>query len=393
MNRSVWVLSTAGLVRGMGRAATWIFLPLVLLTYYSLTYFQIGLLIAAIIPVSVFSNFLSGFVGDRYGRRYVAIVPSFFNSVIMAAIFLAVRGGVLPLMLLWGVGEFSTDMALPAQDAMVGDVSGGELTARAYSLRRIFSNAGFAISPALGGFLAESHGLGIVYAVASVTNLCEGLILLVFLKESFHGIRRKSSLARDILFPFRDTDFLKLLVVIAGLTILSDQFGSTLTLFLGGVQKIQYFQMGLVYSVNGILVVILQPAVTRITGRRGTLAGWLASGSIIYGLGYITLLAGSLPFYFAAMAVITLGENIVTPSQLALVSESAMEERRAAYFGGYNATGNAGKVVAPLIGTIILGLGSVGPAILWGGMFVLALVVAAGFNTIRNANSARLSVH
>ncbi len=384
MKRDVWILSTAGLVRGIGRAATWIFLPLILLTTYSLTYFQVGALIAAVIPVSVISNFLSGFAGDRYGRRYAAVLPSFFNCVIMAGIFLFLKSGVLPLMLLWAAGEFFTDMELPAQDAMVGDVAGEMDAVRAYSLRRVFSNAGFAISPTLGGLLAEHYGLGIVFAVASATNLAEGLVLALFLKESFAGVSRRRGVVHDISFPFRDMGFLPLLIVIAGLTVLSDQFGSTLTLYLGGVQRLQYFQMGLVYSINGVLVVTLQPLVTRLVEGRGTLAGWLSLGSITYGIGYLTLLAGTLPFYFTSMAVITIAENVVSPTQQALVSQAAPKDRRAAYFGGYSATGNASKVVAPLLGTLILGLGKDGPLVLWTGMFALALAVAAGFISIRS---------
>ncbi len=382
MNRSVWVLSSAGLVRGMGRAATWIFLPLILFTGYSLSFFQVGSLIAAMIPVSVFSNFFSGYLGDRYGRRKVATIPSFFNSAIMFLIYLNTGSGVPVIMSLWAFGEFFTDMALPAQGAMVGDVSGGE-TVRAYSMRRTFSNGGFAISPALGGLLAESYGLGIIFLVASVTNLAEGLILLALLRESFHGAKRERSIARDIIRPFRDPLFLRLLVIIAGLTVLADQFGPTLTLYLGAVQRLPYFQMGLVYSINGVMVVVLQPYITRIMSRRGSLTRWLGTGSLIYGAGYVTLLAASLPFFFGAMALITLGEDMVSPSQQALISMSAPADRRAGYFGGYSAVVNASKVVSPLLGTLVLGLGASGPLMLWTGLLILSVLVAAGFLRLR----------
>lgn len=382
MKRAVWVLSTAGLVRGVGRAATWIFLPLILLTYYKLPYFQIGILIAVIIPVSVISNFLSGYAGDRYGRRAIAILPSFANSIIMALLFLTIHNGLVTIMSLWAAGEFFTDLELPAQGAMLGDFSGEEAV-KAYSLRRMFSNGGFAISPALGGLLAESYGLGVVFLVASVTNLIEGIVQLLFLPESFAGERRKRSIVHDISYPFRDPVFFQLLIVIAGLTVLADQFGSTLTLFLGGVQKLPYFQMGLVYSVNGVLVVLLQPLITGAMSRRGLLTRWLALGSMIYGFGYLTLLAGSLPYFFLAMGVITMGEDMVSPTQQALVSQAAPVERRASYFGSYNAVGNGSKVVAPLLGTLILGLGKSGSLFLWTGMFFLAAVVALGFLSIR----------
>lgn len=383
MKRSVWVLSTAGLVRGSGRAATWIFLPLVLLTFYGLPYFQIGLLIAAIVPVSVVSNILSGWAGDRFGRRNIAVVPSFFSCAIMAAMYLFLRSGVLPVMALWAIGEFSRDMAQPAQGAMLGDVSAGGDGVRAYSIYRVFSNAGYAISPALGGFLSESYGLAIVFAVSSITNLGEGVVLLLFLRESFPGTRRKRSMARDIAFPFRDAAFLSLMIVIAGLTVLSDQFGSTLTLFMGGVRQLPYFQMGLVYSLNGVMVVTLQPLVTRLVDSRGSLRGWLALGSMVYGVGYLILLAGSLPYYFASMGAITMGENLVTPTQQTLVSESAPLDRRASYFGGYNATGNASKIAAMLLGTLVLGSGKSGPVLLWTSMFALSALVAVGFLRIR----------
>lgn len=372
-------MSSAGFVRGVGRSASWIFLPLILLTHYSLSFFQIGVLIAAVIPVSVGSNFLSGYIGDRHGRRAIAVIPSFFMSATMASLYHYIDSGVAVVMLLWAAGEFFTDLAMPAQNAMMGDISRGNDAVRAFSTKRIFSNAGFAISPALGGFLAQGNGLPVVFLVASVTTLTEGVILALFLKESFAGSRRERSALRDISFPFRDMRFLQLLIVLVGLTVLADQYGSTLTLFLGGVNSVPYFEMGLIYSVNGILVVTLQPLMTKLMGRRGLLVHWLASGSVIYGVAYLTLLAGSLPVYFVSMTLLTLGEDIVSPTQQALVSESARPDRRAAYFGSYSATENGSKAIAPLMGTFILGLGASGPLILWLGMFLLGLMVSAGF--------------
>ena len=90
------------------------------------------------------------------------------------------------------------------------------------------------------------------------------------------------------------------------------------------------------------------------------------------------------------MAVLTVGEDVVSPTQQSLVSGFAGRSRRGSYFGAYNATTNATRVMAPVVGTLLLGAGSSGPEILWLTMFALAVAVALGMVYLRGATRRRL---
>ena len=385
LDRRVYLLGSAGLVRSIGRSATFVFLPLVFANVYHLSYLYIGLLIAAIVPVSTLAFLAGGHLSDRLGRRPFAVYPSFASAGLLTLLWLYLDHGIPIVMGLWAVNSLFGGLTRPAQSAMIGDVTRPEHAVTAFSVQRVFTNTGFAISPAVGGILAATAGLPALFLFAAITSLIEGTILILLLRESFQGTRASRGEALgSVAAPFRDRPFLGLLVALTALALVTNQFGTPLSLFLGSVRGIPYSEFGLIYSLNGLLVVLLQLPIGRIVERRHQYLGWMAAGTISYGIAFLVFdAAGTFPLYLLAMGVLTLGEDIVSPTQQSLVASFSGPERRGSYFGAYNASTNAARVVAPVLGALLLGLGSEGPTFLCGGMFALAIAVALGFLRLR----------
>lgn len=361
------------------------FLPLVFVDLYGLPYLEIGALVAAIVPIATLSFLAGGYLSDRYGRRPFAVYPAFASSVVMFALWAFLDRGVPVVMGLWAVNSCVMGLSRPVQSAMIGDVTSPDLAVTAFGVQRVFTNTGFAISPALGGFLAAYAGLPTLFLFAAFTSLIEGGILLGLLVESYGGGPRRSGAAvSGIVAPFRDHLFVVLLAALAGLSILMNQFGTPLALYLGSVRSVSFSEFGLIYSVNGLLVVLLQLPIGRIVERSQQYLAWMAGGTLCYGAAFLLFdAATSFPFYLTAMAVLTVGEDIVSPTEQSLVARFAGPERRGSYFGAFNAGTNASRVVGPLVGTLLLGLGSLGPTLLWGGMFGVSVGVAAAFLVLR----------
>ncbi len=387
----VYLLGSAGLIRSVGRSATFVFLPLVFADVYRLPYLEIGLLIAAIVPVSTLAFLLGGYLSDRQGRRALAIYPNFLSAVVLVLLWLYLDRGIPVVMGLWAVNSLLGGLTRPARSAMVGDVTSPDLAVTAFGVQRVFSNTGFAISPALGGLLATSSGLPALFLFAAVTSAIEGVILVTLLRETFAGTARTGATATNLSTPFRDRPFVGLLVGLVGLALVMNQFGTPLALFLGSVRAVPLTEFGLVYSLNGVLVVLLQLPVSRVIERRHRYIGWLAGGTLAYGASFLLFdLSGALPMYLLSMGVLTLGEDIVSPTEQSLVAHFAGRARRGSYFGAYNAATNATRVLAPVAGTLLLGIGPQGPELLWGGMAVVALAVALGFVNLRDSARRRL---
>ncbi len=393
LDRRVYVLGSAGLVRNIGRSATFVFLPLVFADVYHLSFLVIGLLVVAIVPLSTFSFLAGGYLSDRYGRRPFAVFPSFVSAVAMLLLWAWLDRGVPVVMALWAVNAITNGLSRPVQSAMIGDVTTPDLAVTAFGVQRVFTNVGFAISPAIGGFLAAYSGLPMLFLFAAVTSAVEGGVLLVLLRETHRGRPPSGQRAFARLSePFRDRSFASLLLALVGLAVLMNQFGTPLALYLGSVRAIPFSEFGLIYALNGTLVVLLQLPISRLVERRHLYLAWMAAGSLAYGVAFLVFdVAFGFPLFLLAMAVLTIGEDIVSPTEQSLVARFSGPEKRGSYFGAYNAGTNIARVVGPLVGTLLLGLGAFGPTVLWVGMFGLSIVVAFAFLGLRTDLSSRLS--
>lgn len=390
MHRSVYVLASASLVRNLGRSASWIFLPIVLAVTYRLPLVVIGLLIAAIVPVSVVGNLVGGVVADRWGRLAPAVYPSFAGATFLFLLFVFLSNGVLVVMALWAGAAMMMSLAGPAQSAMIGDVTPIPERPTAFGIQRVLSNIGFAVSPAIGGVLAATYGLRWLYFAAALATLAEGIIMTGLLSESRAPTPRaasRSAISGSLLAPFRDRNFLLLLLVMGGLSVIANQFGTPLSLYLITVRDLPTFDFGLVFALNGLLVVVCQIPISRWIERTHRYLAWLSVGTLLYGVGFLLFGLGSVfPEFLGAMAVMTTGENVVSPVRQAAVANFGGTERRGAYFGAYNSVTNAMRSITPVIGTLLL---AVDPGLLWDTIFALSLVVGFAFLALRSRASER----
>ncbi len=386
-DRRVYLLASAAFVRSSGRSAAYVFLPLILYTLFHLSFLQVGLLTAAIVPVNVAGYFIGGSASDRIGRRPLAAFPPLLIAIAFVALYLWGAQDLTLLVGLWVPQGFLIGLQGPAQDAMVGDVTEPHQRVNAFGFQRVMANAGFALSPALGGYLAASYGLPIVFLMAAVTTFGEGLLLLLFLRESnpqdvragaSPGTEQAPRFRDQLRAPFHDGLLLALGLLGAGLALVSGQFGTPLALFLEGIRGYSYAGIGLLYSLNGILVVTLQIPISWNLRRRPLL--WMAAGTTFYAVAYLVFEVGAAyAISLLAISLLTLGEDVVSPLQSSLVSGLSGRKGRGSYYGAYNVFTNSARAAAPAVGTLLLGLGSQGPLALWGTMAGLGFMVALGF--------------
>lgn len=390
--RTIYLVGVANLVQSAGRSAAWLFLPLLLYTAYHLSFLQVGLLAALIVPVTILASLIGGSLSDRLGRRPFVAYPPLVNAGVSFLTYAFWSHGVVVLMGLWAVNSFLGNVNGPAQNSMVSDVTPVERRLDAFSLLRVFGNAGFAIAPAVGGVLADQFGLPVVFLLAGTASLAAGVFLVLKLEETRKLSETRTATARGALgFPFHDSLLLLVGVLGFGLTVASGQFGTALSLFSAGVRHLTYEEIGLLYSVNGILVVTLQfPISSRVTGHY---LSWMAVGTLLYGLAFLLFDIG--PTYsvdILAMAVLTLGEDLVSPLQNVIVASISGRDRRGSYFGAYTAIRSSASMVAPPVGTLLLGTGQ--PLLLWGTMAVLTVFVAGGYLALERGKAVdRVSSH
>jgi len=143
--------------------------------------------------------------------------------------------------------------------------------------------------------------------------------------------------------------------------------------------RITEYQLGMLYTINGLMVVLLQIPITRVFARY-RLTIQLALGAVFYAVGYgvVGALTG-FGYFVLVIVIVTIGEMIMSPPAMVLTSRMAPEGRTGRYMGTFSFFVASGWSFGPLYGGLMLDQFSGSPAMAWAVIASLALLSAAGY--------------
>lgn len=287
-----------------------------------------------------------GQLADTIGRKNTMMLSFFSTSVVMCAFpQVSSIGAIFLLMFLTGL---TGELYRPAVNALIADLIPEEHRLAAYATNRTALNAGFAVGPALGGFMAKYSWAWLFYADGATTFVF-GVIAAFTLP---HGNRNKTTAAeswgawREILtnVPFMLFALANLFVAIAFM-----QIHSTFGLMIrdAGYETWVY---GLISSLNGLMIVMIELPLTTIT-RRYRARNVIVLGYFLIGAGYPLLLGAPLVRTFVVVMVIyTIGEIICMPMAAAYLAELCPEDKRGRYMGAFGLTWGIAILIGPKVG-------------------------------------------
>ncbi len=381
-----WALFAASLVNRLGGFVV-PFLALYLQGQRHLSIARAGSVVALYGAGAVLSGPIGGLLADRLGRRRTIVLGLSVSAASMLHLALA-RGGLhlAVATLLLGV---CSDLSRPAQSAAVADLVPARLRARAYGYLYWAANLGFALASVVAGLCARSR-FETLFVADAATSLLAALLVLWRVPETRPVALepRTESVARDAVAPFRDASFVAYFAATLLVALVFMQFQAAMPLDMSahGVTTPQY---GVLAGLNGLLVVLLQPLVSRYVLRARPGAS-LALGSLLTGVGFGLFGAvPSLPGYVAGIVVLTLGEVAMSPVMPLVVANLAPRELRGSYQGAFQLAFSVPACVAPLLGSTILG--SLGSASLWTGCAVVAALGAVLHLAIERPRARRLA--
>ncbi len=176
--------SPAGLVFLLGvafvvAAAYAMLVPIVLLYFkdrLGYSEFLLGVVFAPSAVVYALAPARLGGLGDRYSRR-VLIAGALLGSAV-SSLFSSFAPALLVLGAVWLMEALLVSAAVPAQEAVVSELSGGDVRGRAYGFYAAATGLGGALGPLAGGWLYDNAGLASPFWVnAAVLSLSAGLVL------------------------------------------------------------------------------------------------------------------------------------------------------------------------------------------------------------------------
>jgi MFS family permease len=149
-------------------------------------------------------------------------------------------------------------------------------------------------------------------------------------------------------------------------------------------------QLGWIYSINGLMVVLIQFPIVKLLAPYRVTTG-LIVGSVLFSIGYgmMGLVHGFWPLALG-MAVVTLGEVTSVPGTMMLSANFATEETRGRYMGVYGLFNSFGWSLAPLVGGALLDASNRVAWIPWSVIALLGLFAALGFWDLRGRLSSAM---
>nr|ACO70885.1 major facilitator superfamily MFS_1 [uncultured Verrucomicrobiota bacterium] len=360
--RAFWVLVIGVFINRFG-SFVYPFLT-ILLSRRGLPLSDVAMVIAGYGTGGLISAVAGGWFADRFGRRNTIVAGTLANAAAVMTLYYAPNLPSLVLLTLCA-GVFA-GFYQPAAGALVADLIPEERRLAAYAVLRQSANAGFAFGTAAGGFLV-SHSAFWLFAGDAITTASYGFIALMLLP---HGLRHSSKQARwgEAIARLRsDAGFWALFASQFLCALVFSQFASSYALEITGrhihfghLQPEQVF--GALIGWNGMLVMLLELPITRITQRfhprRVMCIGYLLIGLGFASNGFTSTLLGLV----IGMTVFTIGEMLSMPMVSTWVAYLAPESMRGRYMGALSTSWNGAGMIGPLIGLSLFGFH---PMALW----------------------------
>ncbi|GAA2149093.1 MFS transporter [Kitasatospora kazusensis] len=347
-----------------------------------------GLMTLVVAFVAVTCNLVGGHLSDVYGRRRVLLLGEIGSCLSFAGLALAnsplLHSGPATY-LLYLCAAAMGGLAIPANEAMIVDVSTPESRAAVYTINYWVVNLAFMLGSLVGGFLYGGYFFQLLAAASAATL---GISLVTFFAlsetrpaEAAQNPRGVKSALVGYLSVSRDRVFLRLVLAALLVWSIGVQISSYLAVRFGtgfAPQRLLSFGswsltvdgvnlLGILRAVDTLLVVCFALWVGKLLGKYSEQAR-LILGVALFTLGYVVWAVGSNAWVLIlATFVVTLGEIMSLPVKQALLADLVPTDARTKYLAAYGLHVRTGQMV----GSLSVILGSVAPTWVMGLLYVL----------------------
>lgn len=375
-----WILFCGRFIGSAGGSLVWPFMTIYLRQRLNLPLTTVGFLFAISSGVGLFSQAIWGPVVDRFGRK-LAMVVGLLNEI-MVMMGLALLGSLEAYAVLIALSGLIEPASRIGSQAMIADLVEADKRARAYALLRMISNLGVAMGPAVGGFLAATSYL-LSFTTAAATASVVLLLTIFFVKETKPELPEAEKVYRPAGgygHILRDFHFLAFCGASILLLMAYQPFMQLLPVYMKEGFGIAESGFGMIMATNGLMVVLFQFAVTRVTERYPD-TYVMAAGAFFTGLGALAAaLSNNLWLFLWAMIIMTIGELIWAPTSIAFVAKLAPIDMRGRYMGVYGVAGGIAWGIGPITSGYLYD--NFAPVSVWYLALVLGMVCTLAFGFI-----------
>jgi len=353
LSRDIWLLALVFFVNRAG-AMVIPFMTVFLISERNFSLAQAGIVMSCFGIGSVLGSYLGGQLTDRIGYYKVQLGALIGTGLIFFCLmqmqeFYAMCIAIFTL-------STVADTFRPASHTSVAYYSTPENLTRSYALLRLAVNLGFAAGPAMGGLLAITLGYDWLFVIDGITCLAAAVLLWFFLtprKEKLAGnLTKDEKLERSNTSPYRDKHFLLFILFISLSALTFMQFFTVLPVFMKQEMGLNELQIGLVVTINGIMIFILEMPLVYAMEKQYSRLTNVAIGVLLTGVSFLLLPMAQqwiiVPILF--IVILTFGEMLSMPFSSSFAMERASPLKRGEYMGLFSMGFSTSLILAPTLG-------------------------------------------
>jgi multidrug resistance protein len=325
---------------------------------------EVGLLFASFSLAQLVFAPLLGRLSDRIGRKPVIMISLLGTAV---GSFVTGAAGALWVLFLGRILDGASGASVAVAQGAVTDLAPPSERPRLLGLLGAAFGVGFVVGPALGG-LASLGGEHIPFFVAGTVALINAIVAWRRLPETRPADVRQA--ARDAAKSDTKAKVRLWGLAVAGFSaiVAFSGFEATFSLLAGDRFRLTEGGIAAIFVGVGVVLVAVQGGLIRpINAKLGTQRS-LQVGLVLNSAGLIVLSAAeNWTLLIVALALLTVGQGLVTPNLSSLVSGRVPDHRRGEALGFQQGVNAFGRVAGPAIAGVLYDHVSIGSPYLVGG--------------------------
>jgi len=399
-DRRVWMLFYGRIISSLGFSIVMPFLSIYLHRELGIPMTVVGLVLLISAVVGALGQILGGELADIIGRKKIMVIAMAARCLMFTLLAYVISGGadLVVIGAMVCLSSLAGSFFEPASSALIADVVEPKKRLEAYGLLRIGGNLGWTLGPLLGGLLVMVS-YPFLFLISALATGTVSIMVFLFVGESISaGSKRERFSLKDMGRMGKDHRFLAFSFISIFLFMMFGQMASTYAVFSTDIIGITETEVGYLYAINGLMVVLIQFPISRMISHQ-RMTRVMAFGSLLYAIGYgIVGLSPTIGLSFPSwlfspgfmylalcMFVVTMGEMIVSPSSTALVAKMSPEKERGRYQGMYGLVSSFGFSAGPFFGGLLYDNFLGDPVIMWAGIGCFGLFAALGFLALGRA--------
>ncbi|MBT3315643.1 MAG: MFS transporter [Anaerolineae bacterium] len=377
--KTFWVLIVVSFIDQLGGALLFPFFALYITARFNVGMIEVGILFALFSISNFVGSILGGALTDRFGRKQVVIFSLVATSISSVFMGLASELEVFYLIAVLS-GIFS--VGGPARQAMVADLLPEKKRAQGFGILRVSHNLSVAIGPALGGLLLGVTSYLSLFIIDAIASITVALLFAIFIAETKpeRDEAEEESVSQSFggyIHVMRDVLFMLFVAVCILMGLVYVNLNASLGVYLRDEFAVAEAGYGLLLSLNALMVVLFQFAITRRIENRPPLLV-MAAGMLLYAIGFgMYGFVSTTAMFILAMIILTIGEMLIAPVSQALVATFSPEKMRGRYMAVFGISWMVPFAVGPYLAGLIMD--NMDSRILWYIVALVGIIATFGF--------------